>query len=70
MTTEKLYIQDGDDKREFMPEEYAQNTLDKAEADTVKAVQLAAEQSVTDAKASRDAKLAKMGFTLEEIENW
>jgi hypothetical protein len=27
-------------------------------------------QAVLDARASRDAKLAKMGFTLEEIANW
>ena len=32
--------------------------------------QAAAEQAITDAKASRDAKLAKMGFTQAEIENW
>jgi len=32
--------------------------------------QLAAEQEVLAAKASRDAKLAKMGFTAAEIENW
>jgi hypothetical protein len=37
---------------------------------TVDAFQLAVEQAILTAKASRDAKLAKMGFTAAEIENW
>ena len=37
---------------------------------TADAAKIAAEQAILIAKASRDAKLAKMGFTATEIENW
>ena len=47
--------------------QWAQNQL----ADEIAtADNLAAEQAVIDAQASRNAKLAKMGFTAAEIENW
>ena len=57
--SEKLFIQDGEVKREFTSEEYAQHELDKAEA-----LALAAE---AEAKAqAKAALLAKLGITAEE----
>ena len=57
--SEKLFIQDGEVKREFTEAEYAQHELDKAEAHA-----LAAEAQVkAEAKA---ALLAKLGITAEE----
>jgi len=56
---EKLFIQDGEIKREFTADEYAQHELDKAEA-----VAKATEEAVkAEAKA---ALLAKLGITAEE----
>jgi hypothetical protein len=57
--TDKLFIQDGETKREFTKEEYAQRDLDEAEQ-----LKLAAE-----AKAKADAKaalLTKLGLTADE----
>lgn len=51
-------------------EETASEAAERIAIATARSQQVAAEQVVTDAKASRDAKLAKMGFTLAEIENW
>ena len=56
--------------REMNDAEFAQYTADQQAQAKAQAEQVAAEQAVTDAKASRDAKLANMGFTLAEIENW
>jgi len=57
--SEKLFIQDGEVKREFTPDEYAQHELDKAEA-----LAMAAEAAAkADAKA---ALLAKLGITADE----
>lgn len=56
--------------REMNDTEFAQYTADQQAQATAQAEKVAAEQVVTDAKASRDAKLAKMGFSLAEIENW
>ena len=57
--SEKLFIQDGEVKREFTEAEYAQHELDKAEA-----IAKAAEEAVkAQAKA---ALLAKLGITAEE----
>ena len=56
--------------REMNDAEFAQYTTDQQAQATAQAEQVAADKVVTDAKASRDAKLAKMGFTLAEIENW
>jgi hypothetical protein len=56
---EKLYIQDGETKREFTAEEYEQRELDQAE-------QL---KSAAEAKAKADAKaalLVKLGITADE----
>jgi len=56
---EKLYIQDGEIRREYTVEEYAQRDLDQAEQ-----LKLAAE-----AKAKADAKAAlliKLGITADE----
>jgi hypothetical protein len=57
--TDKLFIQDGEIKREFTKEEYAQYDLDQAEQS-----QLAAEvKTKADAKA---ALLVKLGITADE----
>ena len=56
---EKLYIQDGDAKREFNEAEYAQYALDQA----------ANKKQADEAKAKADAKaalLAKLGITADE----
>ena len=57
--SEKLFIQDGETKREFTDAEYAQYELDKAEA----IAKAAEEAAKVQAKA---ALLAKLGITAEE----
>ncbi len=57
--TDKLFIQDGETKREFSEEEYAQYALDQAEQ--LKLV--ANEKAKVDVKA---ALLAKLGITADE----
>ena len=57
--SEKLFIQDGEVKREFTDAEYAQYELDKAEA----IAKAAEEATKAEAKA---ALLAKLGITAEE----
>lgn len=52
--------------REMNDVEFTQYQSDQ----TAEVERLVAEQAILDAKASRDAKLVKMGFTLEEIANW
>ena len=54
---------------------FTENEIKEVETAQAKASELVAQtaltdKAVTDAKASRNAKLAKMGFTLAEIENW
>lgn len=56
---EKLFIQDGEIKREYTEAEYAQHELDKAEA-----VALAAQAEVK--AAARIALLEKLGITEDE----
>ena len=70
MTIEQLFTFDGDAAREFTKAEYDQHAADTLATQTAAAVELAAGQAIIAAKASRDAKLAKMGFTAAEIENW
>ena len=56
---DKLYIQDGDTKREFTEAEYAQYALDQATN----------KKQADEAKAKADAKaalLAKLGITADE----
>jgi hypothetical protein len=56
---DKLYIQDGDLKREYTEQEYAQHELDKAElAETLK------EQEIKEK--AKAALLTKLGITAEE----
>jgi len=57
--SEKLFTQDGEVKREFTADEYAQYELDKAEA----SAKAAEEAAKAQAKA---ALLAKLGITAEE----
>ncbi len=57
--SEKLFIQDGEIKREYTEAEYAQHELDKAEAIAL------AEQAAIKAEA-RAALLAKLGITEDE----
>lgn len=52
------------------PEDLTQRELDSVAIAAQEAERLEAEQAVITARASRDAKLAKMGFTLDEIANW
>jgi len=63
-------INDGGTEREMTADEFATHTADRLAQEKIIAVRLAAEQAIIAAKASRDAKLAKMGFTAAEIENW
>jgi hypothetical protein len=56
---EKLFIQDGETKREFTSEEYAQHELDKAEAVAI------AQQAEVKA-AAKTALLEKLGITEDE----
>jgi len=57
--SEKLFIQDGEIKREYTEAEYAQHEADKAEAIAL------AEQAAIKAEA-RAALLAKLGITEDE----
>jgi predicted Ser/Thr protein kinase len=59
MMSEKLFIQDGEKKREFTEAEYAQHELDKTEAQT-KADQLAAKA------VEKAALLDRLGLTADE----
>ena len=58
--SEKLFIQDGEVKREYTEAEYAQHELDKAEAVAL------AEQAAIKAEA-RAALLTKLGITEDEV---
>lgn len=57
--SEKLFIQDGEVKREFTDAEYAQYELDKAEA-------LAKEAEAAAKAEAKAALLAKLGITADE----
>ena len=62
--------EDTEISREMNDAEFAQYTADQQAYATEQTEQIAADKIIIDAKASRDAKLAKMGFTAAEIENW
>ena len=59
----KLYKLDGDIKREYTDEEYAQAELDKLESDALAAERLKKEQ----AKAAAEAKLVALGLDLDNL---
>ena len=59
----KLYKLDGDTKREYNDEEYAQAELDKLESNALAAERLKKEQ----AKAAAEAKLAALGLTPADL---
>ena len=59
----KLYKLDGDTKREYNDEEYAQAELDKLESDALAAERLKKEQ----AKAAAEAKLAGLGLDADDL---
>ncbi len=65
--TEKMYIQDGEEKREFTDEEYAQHAKDIQDAklrdDAIKAEEAKAEAD----KAAAQAKLAALGLTADDL---
>lgn len=63
MATEKLYIQDGDVKREYNEAEYAQNAIDVAEYNAAIA---AAEARAETELIARTALLARLNITAEE----
>ena len=56
--------------RDMNEAEFAQYGIDQLDFANTKVEEAKAEQAMDNAKASRDAKLAKMGFTAAEIENW
>jgi len=58
---EKLYHQEGDVKREYTSEEYAQNAQDYADYEA-KLAKLASDQK------KREAILTRLGITAEEVE--
>jgi hypothetical protein len=60
---EKLYIQDGDVRREYNEAEYAQNAIDVAEYNAAIA---AAEAKAETELIARTALLARLGITEEE----
>jgi hypothetical protein len=62
--TDKLYAQIGDEKREFTPEEYAQNKIDKAQA--IKDEEAFA-KTQADKAATRAAVLTRLGLTSDEL---
>ena len=63
MTTEKLYHQEGDEKREYTEAEYAQHAKDIADALAAKAIKAEADAK---AEAEKAALLAKLGITADE----
>ena len=68
--TKIIVTENGEEVVPLTTAEIAQRVKDIADGDARRVAELSAEQSVADARASRDAKLAKMGFTAAEIENW
>jgi hypothetical protein len=64
---EKLFKQDGDIKREYTEEEYAQHAIDFAEYEaSIAAAEAAAEKAEAD-KAAAEAKLAVLGLTTDDL---
>jgi predicted metalloprotease with PDZ domain len=63
MTTEKLYHQDGDEKREYTEAEYAQHAKDAADAAAAKVIE---DELKAKEAADKAALLAKLGITADE----
>jgi tryptophanyl-tRNA synthetase len=59
---EKLYIQDGDVKREYTEAEYAQNAIDVAEYNAAVAAAEAEAEALATAKADAIDKLTALGI--------
>jgi hypothetical protein len=67
MTTDKLFIQDGEEMREYTAAEYAQAAKDVADALAAKTLQEAAEAKEAAALATATAKLAALGLTVTDL---
>ena len=72
MTTEKIFIQVGEEKLELTGDEklqfIEQRKQDKLLADKIKADQEAEAQAKAEAKATAQAKLAALGLTVEDLQ--
>lgn len=68
--TKIIVTENGEEVLPLMADELEQRSKDIAEGAAARLAEGAAANAVIEARASRDAKLAKMGFTLEEIANW
>ncbi len=64
---EKLFKQVGDEVTEFTAEEYAQREKDDAERADAQAKQDIEMAKVASAKAAAEAKLTKLGLTLDDL---